>query len=364
MPLATKPLHCGCRPNKIFWMILTYRYRLKDATAGKYFDCLSRAVNVVWNFCGETQEAARRQEKRWPSGFDLIKLTSGSSQMLGLHSDTIQAVCKQFAISRDAAKRRPHWRGKRSLGWIPFQAARAIKIDGDTVIYLKRRYRFWNSRPIDGTIKAGCFAQDARKRWRLCLQVEIAEQQDCGTGEVGIDLGLSSLATLSDGSKIKHPRYFKRYEDALARAQRAGDKKRARAIHAKIGNARRHYLHVQSTKIVRENATIVIGNVIATSLPYRAQRKSALDASWSEFRSMLRYKASRHGARYIETEETYSSVTCSACGARSGPQGQKGLRVRAWVCGCGASHDRDVNSAINLLLGAERRPPVVEIPVL
>jgi putative transposase len=347
-------------------VILTYRYRIKDATTAKRLRAHARAVNYVWNYCGEIQEAARRQEKRWPSAFDLIKLTTGSSALLGLHSDTVQAVCKQFVANRNAVRRRPHWRGKKkSLGWIPFAAARAVKLDGDAVIYRKRRYRLWRSRPVDGNIKTGCFAQDARGRWYLSLQVKIAASQTCGPGEIGIDPGLRTLATLSDGRKIENLRHFKKYKDTLAKAQRARNKKRVRAIHAKITNARRHYLHVQSTKLVRENRLIVIGNVVARSLRYRSLRKSAIDASWSEFRSQLRYKASRHGARYIEADETDSSASCSACGARSGPQGQKGLRIRAWVCDyCGTRHDRDINAAVNLLLGAERRPPAVEIPAL
>ena len=193
-------------------VILTYRYRIKDATTAKRLRAHARAVNYVWNYCGEIQEAARRQEKRWPSAFDLIKLTTGSSALLGLHSDTVQAVCKQFVANRNAARRRPHWRGKKSLGWIPFAAARAVKLDGDAVIYLKRRYRLWRSRPVDGKIKTGCFAQDARGRWYLSLQVEIAESQTCGAGEIGVDLGLSTLATLSDGRKIENPRHFKKYK--------------------------------------------------------------------------------------------------------------------------------------------------------
>ena len=243
-------------------VILTYRYRIKDATTAKRLRAHARAVNYVWNYCGEIQEAARRQEKRWPSAFDLIKLTTGSSALLGLHSDTVQAVCKQFVVSRNAARRRPHWRGKKSLGWIPFAAARAVKLDGDAVIYLKRRYRLWRSRPVDGKIKTGCFAQDARGRWYLGLQVKIAESQTCGAGEIGIDLGLSTLATLSDGRKIENPRHFKKYRGMLAKAQRARNKKRVRAIHAKIANARRHYLHVQSTKLVRENRLIVIAMLL------------------------------------------------------------------------------------------------------
>ena len=138
-------------------VILTYRYRIKDATTAKPLRAHARAVNYVWNYCGEIQEAARRQEKRWPSVFDLIKLTTGSSALLGLHSDTVQAVCKQFVVSRNAARRRPHWRGKKSLGWIPFAAARAVKLDGDAVIYLKRRYRLWRSRPIGSKRAEGGF---------------------------------------------------------------------------------------------------------------------------------------------------------------------------------------------------------------
>jgi putative transposase len=344
-------------------MLLTYKYRIKDATTGKYLAELARSVNRVWNYCGEVQEASRRHNKKWPTAFDLIKLTTGSGAMLGVHSDTVQAVCKQFVSSRDLHRKRPRWRAKKSLGWVPFAAARAIKMDGDAVVYLKRRYRFWNSRAIDGdVIHAGSFSQDARGHWYLNLQVEIAEASDCGAAEVGIDLGLETLAGLSDGSKIPNLRHYRKYERALAKAQRGRNKGRARAIHAKIVNARRHHLHEQSTRLVRENCLIVVGDVNAKTMAQTRMAKSVLDASWSGFRSMLRYKAMRHGARYVEVDERGSSVTCSACGARSGPKGIAGLRMRRWVCDrCGAQHDRDTNAAVNLLVGAERRPLVAEI---
>ena len=346
-------------------MILTYRYRIKDATVGKRLDELSWSVNRVWNYCGDIHEASRRHNKPWPSAFDMIKLTTGSGALLGLHSDTVQATCKQFVSSRDLHRKRPRWRGKKSLGWIPFAAARAIKIDGDAVIHLKHRYRFWNSRPVDGEIRCGNFAQDARGRWYLNLQVEVATSETCGTGQVGIDLGLMTLAAMSDGSKIENLRHYRKYERALGKAQRARNNSRAKAIHAKIVNARRHHLHEQSTKLVQANKLIVVGDVNAQTMTQTKMAKSVLDASWSGFRSMLRYKAMRHGARYVEVSERGSSVTCSACGARGGPKGIAGLRVRAWECGgCGVLHDRDTNAAVNLLLGAERRPLVAEIPVL
>jgi IS605 OrfB family transposase len=353
-------------------VLLTFKYRVKDATSGKHLAALARTVNRVWNYCGEIQEAARRHNKRWPSAYDLIRLTTGSASMLGVHSDTVQAVCKQFVASRNAHGKRPKWRGRRSLGWVPFAASRAIKIDGDTVVHLKRRYRFWNSRRFDAqAIHCGNFAQDASGRWYINLQVDVPERQDCGPGKVGIDLGVQSLAALSDGRKIPNLRHFRKHARALAKAQKARNKKRTSAIHAKIANARRHHLHEQSTRLVRENKLIVVGDIrprsaMDTDLPGKGGRnirKSVLDASWSAFRSMLRYKAIGHGAEYIEADESESSATCSACGAHSGPEGIAGSRMRVWDCdGCGTRHDRDTNAALNFLLALERQRPAGEIP--
>ena len=100
-------------------MILTYRYRLKDATVGKHLDRHSRAVNCVWNYCCEIQRQAQDRwtagrKTHWPSAFDLIKLCTGSVAELGLHSDTVQTICRQFATSRDAKRQCPRFRDDHS----------------------------------------------------------------------------------------------------------------------------------------------------------------------------------------------------------------------------------------------------------
>jgi len=315
----------------------------------------TRQVNTVWNFCNETHETARRWDRCWPSDYDLINLTAGSSHELGLHSDTVQAICKQWAVSRDTHRKRPKWRAsrgpKKALGWIPFQCARPIKIEGDTVVFLKKRYRFWNSRKLEGEIKSGSFAQDRRGRWYINLQCEVAEKQDCGPGEVGIDLGLKTLATLSTGEKIENQRHLSQYAEKLAIAQRAGHKDRARAISAKIANRRKHENHVVALRIVRENKLIAVGGVNASALAQTSMAKSVLDAGWSQLRGFLRYKAVRHGATYVEVNEYGSTQSCSGCGAVGGPKGIAALGVRDWVCAeCGVVHDRDVNAAINHLV--------------
>jgi putative transposase len=84
-------------------MIVTYRYRLKEATAGTHLDQMARAVNRVRNYCSEVRDASRWHNQRWPSAFDLIKPTTDGAAMLGLHSDTVQAVCKRYVEEQRAA---------------------------------------------------------------------------------------------------------------------------------------------------------------------------------------------------------------------------------------------------------------------
>jgi len=346
-------------------VILTYCYRIKDSNHTNALRRQARAVNFVWNFCGETQRTAKRWLRRSPSAYDLHHLTVGTSRELGLHSDTVQDVCTQFVQSRRQYGRRPRWRGKKSLGWIPFKA-RSIQIRGDQAIFLGRNYRLWLSRPIEGVIRTGSFAEDARGRWYLNLQIEIAEQQNCGEAEVGIDLGLKTLATCSTGEQIANPRHLQQHAEKLATAQRAGRKARAQAIHAKIANGRRHYLHLVSTRLVRTHRLIVVGNISSSRLARTRMAKSVLDAGWSMLRTQLRYKAIRHGATYVEADEHGSTQVCSACAARSGPKGLQDLGVRTWTCvACGVSHDRDVNAArLILRSGRNAALQLTEIPGL
>lgn len=350
--------------------MLTLKFRIKDATSGKHLLQHAYACNQVWNFCVVTQREAEKRWRsgrnaRWLSAFDFIKLTAGSGLELGLHSDTVQTVCRQFVASRARNRRCPGFRvsfgPRRSLGWVPF-IPRATKIDRDAAVYLKRRYRFWKSREIVGEFRAGAFVQDARGRWYVTFQCAVPDDLPLGRGSIGIDLGLKELATLSDGETVPALRHYRKYEVALGVAQRARNKRRERAIHAKIANARRHHLHEQSTRIVRENRLIVVGNVNAEKLKKTRMAKSVSDAGWSAFRHMLRYKASRHGAVFIEADERFTSQTCSACGTipASSPKGMGALGIRRWDCsGCGVSHDRDVNAAMNILrVGLECQPPV------
>ena len=344
---------------------LPYKYRIKDSQHRTYLTRLAYAANTVWNYCNDVSMLAWRRDRRWLSGYDLANLCTGVGKDLGLHSDTINEICLQYAKARKQhRKRRLAWRSRKtSLGWIPFKV-RAIKLAQDAVIYLGRVLRLWLSRPVEGQIKTGCFVQDARGRWYVCFQCNVPDvaQPTLALDPMGIDLGLRDQIACSDGVKYSRKNLTRQYEDELAMAQRAGNKNRIKAIHAKIQNVRKDWTHKVTTAIVKRSPFRYVGDVSSTKLAKTRFARSIYDAGWGMVRTQLHYKASRLAGFCVPTRESFSSVTCSTCLARSGPSGLGALGVREWTCrACGISHDRDVNAAHNILrLG--RQTPIKGIP--
>lgn len=317
------------------------------------------SVNYVWNYCNQSNSERWAKFRKTFSAFDLNKLTGGCAKDLGLHSQTVQAVCEEFAkSSKQQHKPKLRWRSrKRSLGWIPFKAS-GVKIEQDSITYGGRVFKFWLSRPIEGKVRFGSFAQDSQGHWFVNLVVDESDKGRVKTGKAcGIDLGLKTLATLSDGVELSRENLTKTFEVQLTKAQRARKKKRVTAIHAKIKNKRKDWNHKATTRLVREYDTIVVGNVSSKKLTKTRMAKSVLDAGWSDFKAMLAYKAIGLGVEMKEVNESFSTVTCSDCGSRSGPHGLGQLGVREWACSCcGSVHSRDVNAARNILRTGHSTP--------
>lgn len=336
--------------------IITYQYRIKDSTSYKHLARMASAVNFVWNYANEISMFAAHRDKRWLSAFDLIKLTAGTSKDLDIHTDTQSEICREYATRRKQAKAvRLAWRSKkRSLGWVPFKG-RCIRVVDDTVTYCGHVFRFWRSRPIQGIIKTGSFTQDARGRWYVNFQCEVDDAgPPPGATGIGIDLGLKDQLVCSDGVKYSRVNLTRHYEVQLARAQRAGKAKRVKALHAKIRNTRKDWTHKVTTAIVHRATHIVIGDVSSAKLVKTRFAKSTYDAAWGMTRACLHYKAVRLGVPCTPVRESFSSVTCSACGRRTGPRGLGQLGVREWSCrACGVIHDRDINAAHNILLSVQ-----------
>lgn len=337
--------------------MVTYRYRVKDKHCAQ-LNRLARKVNFVWNFCNDTQKHALKWDKKWPTNYDLQKLITGASKELGLGADTMAKICQRYAKSRRQS-RKPYlrYRGQKNMGWIPMRGENLRLIDGKFV-YAGKGYSVWMSREIppgakfcDGTN----FSCNAKGQWFLNVVIEIpTTETSLGNPAVGIDLGLKDFAALSTGEKIAAPQFYRKTQKKLAMAQRARKKRQIASISMKISNQRRDFHHKLSTNIIKNHGLIVVGDVRSSKLKRTKMAKSVSDAGWHSFKLKLAYKSIANGARYIEVNEAFTTQTCSDCGSVSGPKGRQGLSVRRWVCPCGADHDRDVNSAINIVrLGHE-----------
>ncbi|MFE9325236.1 RNA-guided endonuclease InsQ/TnpB family protein [Nocardia sp. NPDC006982] len=210
--------------------------------------------------------------------------------------------------------------------------------------------------------------KDAAGRYFASFVVQVDDEPLPTVGtEVGIDLGLSTFAVLSDGTVIESPRFFRRAERRLRKAQQAlsrkqkGSNNRAKArvkfaaAHAKVAATRRDWAHKHSTTIIRENQAVYVEDLCVTGLARTKLAKSVHDAGWGLFVRLLREKAARCGRHFGKVNRFFpSSRLCSVCGVVSGP---KPLNIREWTCVCGAVHDRDLNAAINILAAgrAERQ---------
>lgn len=352
----------------------TLKLRIKDKHA-KVLIQLASEVSFVWNYCNELCFKHLRKTGKFFSAYDVQKYTAGATKSgLSLHSQTIQAIAEELVTRRKQFKKaKLNWRvsnpksAKKSLGWIPFKAS-GIQYQNGQVKYAGHWFSLWDSYGIkQHKVKAGSFVQDSRGRWYVCLVVDSStrltnrtpEQTQTTEGKtpVGIDLGLKDFATLSNGQKIEAQRTYRQYEQKLGIAQRANQKQRVKSIHAKIKNIRSDFQHKLSRQLVNDHAAIFVGNVNAKALAKTKLAKSVLDAGWSAFRTMLKYKCENAGVWFEEVNEAYTTQTCSCCGSRqNSPKGRASLRIREWTCqGCGTTHDRDVNAAKNILaLGHER----------
>jgi putative transposase len=219
------------------------------------------------------------------------------------------------------------------------------------------------SRPLpEGVVPSTVtVSQDGSGRWfvsLLCVDTAITPLPANGSA---VDVGLEHLLTLSTGENIANPRHEHRDRVRLVKAQwslarkakgeganRAKARRAVARIHARIADRRRDHLHQLTTRLVRDNQTLVIEDLAVPGLVRnRSPARAIGDAGWAEFRSMLEYKAAWYG-RQVSTVDRFfpSSRMCSVGGAVTDTMPQA---VRTWTCGCGAVHDRDVNAARNLL---------------
>lgn len=219
------------------------------------------------------------------------------------------------------------------------------------------------SRPFYGQIKNATVSQTPSGKYFVSITVETEHEPLPSTGSmIGIDLGIKDLLITSNGEKFDNKRIIKQYEDKLTRAQRRLSRKvkgsnnynkqriKVARIHEKIHNTRVDYLHKISHRLISENQVIVSEDLAVSNMVQNHNLAKAIsDCGWYELTRQLTYKAEWNNRKYIKIGRfVASSQMCRVCGYIN-PE-TKDLSVREWTCPkCGATHDRDINAAINIL---------------
>ena len=215
-------------------------------------------------------------------------------------------------------------------------------------------------RPIEGTIKQLILKRQGR-RWYAIFSVErraLPTNID-SNNVVGVDVGLNKYAVLSNGLEYENPRFLRKKEKQLKKAQQKLSKKkkgsanyikqvqRVRQLHEKVANQRKDFLHKLSYNLAKDYSMIAVENLnIRNMVRNRKLAKSISDAGWGMFRNMLAYKCEKNGGLLIKVEPNFTSQDCSCCHNRI----KKSLSIRTHICTkCGTVLDRDYNAALNIL---------------
>lgn len=215
-------------------------------------------------------------------------------------------------------------------------------------------------RDLEGMPKTCTVRRSATGKWYATIVCDVeAKPLEKSTETVGVDVGLDKFATLSDGQQIVNPRFFRKEEEELAKAQRklsAADKgtpERAKTrkvvarVHERIRFKRHDFAHQWARRLVNRYGLIVVEDLTINGMVHNhGLAKSIHDAAWSKFRQCLSCKAEEAGRAMVAVNPAYTSQDCSQCGHRQ----RKMLSQRLHTCPCcGLGLDRDENAARNIL---------------
>lgn len=359
-----------------------YKYRLYPTKGQiRLLNRMLEATRWVYNEALATRKRAWEERQESLGLYDTINLLprwkAERPSLNIVHSQVLQNACVRVDLAFKAFFRRvkageqpgyPRFKGPGRYDSLTYpQYGNGARLEGRHLILSKLgSIKVVLHRPLEGTIKTVTIRRASTGKWYACFSVEVEPSpQPVPDAAVGIDVGLESFATLSNGEKIANPRFFRKDERALAKAQRRlaraekGTPERAKRrkvvarIHERIANRRRDFAHQHSRTLVNRFGIIAFEDLNVQGMlegrsgaaPQRLA-KSIADAAWKQFVQYTMSKAAEAGRRVVLVDPRNTSQRCSRCGQLV----QKDVSVRVHSCPvCGLVLDRDENAAINIL---------------
>ena len=384
----------------------TYKYRIYPTkeTEQKLYWTLTRCRELYNAALSERKDAYKYAGKSISYSDQQNDLPEIKSEIREEYQDiaahVLQDVLRRLSKAFDAFFRRckngehpgyPRFQGRNRYVSFTYPDGAGWKFDGQCLHLAKiGKARVRLHRPLEGKIKTVTIKREVNE-WYVAFscEVDVPEKLPLSSEDVGIDLGVTHLATLSNGQMIEHPRYYRKAQKTLEKRQQALSRKKrgshrrdkARQLVAKthrtIARQRKDFQHKESRKLVEHYQVMVFediktGNLTRKPKPKQDEtgkylpngasakgglNKSILDAGWGTFVQLCSSKAAWAGRTLIKVDPKFTSQVCSQCGTVR----KKDLSERWHRCDCGAELDRDVNAAINILERGRRQQGAISV---
>ena len=344
-----------------------YPIRIQQTAMQKALD----ACRWVYNKTLETRRDAWRERKESMMLYDTSKLLPNWKQenpfLNDAHSQSLQDAGARVDLAFKAFFRRvkagenpgyPRFHGRNRYNSFTYPQS-GFKFLNNKQLYLSKigNIKIVLHRPIEGTIKTLTVRKNKLGNWHACFSCVVEPKPLSPSSKVvGIDMGLTHLITLSTGKQIENPRFFRKDEKGLAKAQRkfsqCKNSKRKRVvqhIHQRIANRRRDFAHKLSRQLVNEFQILAFENLDILQIrdnSWRSMNKSISDAAWNQLIRYTQYKAECAGRECVLVDPRNTTQMCSGCGEIV----PKDLSVRVHDCPhCSLILNRDHNAALNIL---------------